>query len=221
MIQKGRTFSRRPWDAGDHGIIKHFDGIHLEDSGSRGFYLAMHTAKGFLKQQNIGCESDDGFWWEGLVIENFIIQGIIGGDAIYVTDGIIKACKPDLTIKRGEILNLTNSKAITLDHLALGTLCICNLKTDGIINLQNTTVEKLKIVNCSGLTFACTDSKALAIEYWHSEKIDTSCLGIEPSLYNIGSANQDIHAAVSVNVMIDGILYGADIPTVQLTPRKI
>lgn len=221
MKLTGKHFARRPWDSGDNGLIRHFDGIHLTDPGERGFYLAMHTTQDFLKKNNVSCDPTDGYYWDGLILENFTVTGVSKGEGVYVTDGKINSHKPSLAIKNGDIVGLTNgAKAVVLDHLSLSMLTVESLKTDGVIHLQQTDADLLIVRDCVGLTFTCDQSKITEIELWHCSKVDVSALGIKPTIYDVPVAKENIVGSFAINIVDDGVVYGLDVQRAMLKPRK-
>lgn len=210
-----RPFYRRPWDSGDNGMIRHFDGIHLVDPGQRGFYFCLHTGQAFLKQNSVVCEPLEGFSWEGLVLENFTVTGAVD-EAVYITDG---KQKHTVTIQYGEIVG-SKAKAVVLDNLDLSVFTLRSVKTAGPVHFQNTQIDKIVIQDCSNIKLTCDTSTFTAIELWHCTNIDTSELKIQPTVYEVSSVRSDLQASFAINIIDAGVIYGIDIPAAQLKPRS-
>lgn len=222
MTIPGKAFSRRPWDLLDNGLIRHYDNIHVEGppDGARGIYLCLHTRKDFLQQNNIECVSDDGFYWESLILENFSVKDVKNADGVFITDGKIRDKKLELSVINGTITGLVNSRAISITYLNLTRLYIENLSTTGTIDFRNCDIDKLVITDSKNLKFSSADCKLRAIELRGCEAVDVSCFGIKPEIFPY-TEKQTVFGALAINISIDGAIYGLDIPSQKLTLRSL
>lgn len=215
MIQKQKSFCRRPWHSDDSGLVKCFSQINVEDVEDRGIHLCFHTAASFLKQDGIECSDPNGFYWPELSLRNFSIKNVRNGDALFINDGVIGETLFNLTLADGKITDLVDSNAITLDHLNLDVLTLSDLLIKDKIKISNCKINKIIITN-STLDITLLNTKVEYIELWNSIVLGLP-MTLTPRVFP-SKKIAGLRGSLAVNVVIDGVVYTASASSLILIP---
>lgn len=205
MIYDGKPFLRRPWERGDAGLIKHFDGIEIKNIKDQkaAFYICMHTGVELLAQNHVSCDSPQGWIWPKLIIENFNISNCALG--IYITDA------PDdceIIIQNGNYSG--QGPFLHIHDIRALTLTISRISQNQIIKITNSSIKKLRIIDCHSLDLKLELSNIDYAESVNSSKI-TGIKLQELKTQNIGS--------LALNLLINGRYYKGSIANLAISEK--
>lgn len=217
MIYSGKSFQRRPWERGDNGLVRHFDGIQVRDlsppAASRGFYFCLHTASQQLLDNHIVCDSPNGWIWPALYLENFVVESTRDVTGVYLMDGMIPGIRFEVHICNGKFIDMVGkAPLISINYINLSDLILTRLKVENCessrVEISNCTVGCLRVFYCDNLHFELNNTQIRQVELCGCKGITFS--GTTPKVIELPSTAQGVVGSLSVIVSVGGKLYRGD-----------